>query len=167
MHRAIETRYKHRLFRSRLEARYAVLFDALAIRWDYEPEGFDLGDGLFYLPDFFLHAPPALQEQFPGAGYWVEIKGAPPSPLEIKKLSALCRQTGHHGYVFAGTPGEGSIHFCSLDGTWHGPVNARLDWSAPLMVCPTLHPSQLQRAYDSGLGRALSARFDASRKAST
>lgn len=49
--RAIETRYKGYRFRSRLEARWAVFFDALGLKWDYEPEGFELPSGR-YLPDF-------------------------------------------------------------------------------------------------------------------
>jgi hypothetical protein len=50
----IETHYKGYRFRSRLEARWAVFFDALEIEWDYEPEGFDLGEYGWYLPDFYL-----------------------------------------------------------------------------------------------------------------
>ena len=42
--KAIETEYKGYRFRSRLEARWAVFFDALGLKWDYEPEGFDLTD---------------------------------------------------------------------------------------------------------------------------
>ena len=53
--RAIETEYKGYRFRSRLEARWAVFFDACGVRWEYEPEGFDLGNGQMYLPDFLLH----------------------------------------------------------------------------------------------------------------
>lgn len=49
---AIQTHYKGYHFRSRLEARWAVFFDALGISWEYEPEGFDLGGGVRYLPDF-------------------------------------------------------------------------------------------------------------------
>ncbi len=48
----IETIYNGYHFRSRLEARWAVFFDALGIEWEYEPEGFDLGGGVYYLPDF-------------------------------------------------------------------------------------------------------------------
>lgn len=52
--RAIETIYKGYRFRSRLEARWAVFFDALGVVWDYEPEGFAI-DGLGgYLPDFWI-----------------------------------------------------------------------------------------------------------------
>lgn len=48
----IQTYYDGHLFRSRLEARWAVVFNALHVPYEYEPEGFDLGDGLYYLPDF-------------------------------------------------------------------------------------------------------------------
>lgn len=48
----IETVYKGCRFRSRLEARWAVFFDALGVEWEYEPEGFELPSGRRYLPDF-------------------------------------------------------------------------------------------------------------------
>lgn len=50
--KAIETYYNGYRFRSRLEARWAVFFDTLGIRYEYEPEGFELDDGTWYLPDF-------------------------------------------------------------------------------------------------------------------
>ena len=50
----IETYYKGYRFRSRLEARWAVFFDAIGADWEYEPEGFVLSDGTKYLPDFYL-----------------------------------------------------------------------------------------------------------------
>jgi hypothetical protein len=52
--KAIETVYKGYKFRSRLEARWAVFFDALGVEWEYEKEGYDLGDDGLYLPDFYL-----------------------------------------------------------------------------------------------------------------
>ena len=66
---AIETEYAGHRFRSRLEARWAVFFDALGIKWIYEPQGYELGNGQKYLPDFWL----------PGMfnSCWVEVKGAP------------------------------------------------------------------------------------------
>lgn len=48
----IETHYNGLRFRSRLEARWAVFFDALGIEYEYEPEGFELPSGARYLPDF-------------------------------------------------------------------------------------------------------------------
>lgn len=50
-----DTYYKGYRFRSRLEARWAVFFDACGVDWEYEPEGYDLGNGMSYLPDFKLH----------------------------------------------------------------------------------------------------------------
>ena len=52
MIQAIETEYNGYRFRSRLEARWAVFFDALGVRYEYEPEGFRLPGGDWYLPDF-------------------------------------------------------------------------------------------------------------------
>ena len=52
---AKETEYKGYRFRSRLEARWAVFFDAIGARWEYEPEGFILDDGTQYLPDVLVH----------------------------------------------------------------------------------------------------------------
>ncbi len=67
--KAIETIYKGYRFRSRLEARWAVFFDTLKIKWEYEPEGYQAPDGTRYLPDFFL---PGFHE---GKGIYVEVKG--------------------------------------------------------------------------------------------
>lgn len=49
----IETIYNGYRFRSRLEARWAVFFDAAGIKYQYEPEGFEI-KGIRYLPDFYL-----------------------------------------------------------------------------------------------------------------
>ena len=47
----IETQYKGYLFRSRLEARWAVFFDAIGISWEYMPEAFELPDGKLFQPE--------------------------------------------------------------------------------------------------------------------
>ncbi|MBN6054558.1 hypothetical protein JYK22_21630, partial [Nonomuraea sp. RK-328] len=60
----IETHYKGCRFRSRLEARWALFFDHIGARWDYEPQGFTI-NGRPYLPDFLLV----------DCGTWVEVKG--------------------------------------------------------------------------------------------
>lgn len=62
--KAIETIYRGYRFRSRLEARWAVVFDRLGIRWDYESQGYQFGD-ITYLPDFWLR----------DLGVFVEVKG--------------------------------------------------------------------------------------------
>jgi len=51
--KAIETQYRGYRFRSRLEARWAVFFDVLGLKWEYEKEGYKLSTG-WYLPDFWL-----------------------------------------------------------------------------------------------------------------
>jgi hypothetical protein len=62
--KAIETRYKGYRFRSRLEARWAVFFDALGIKWEYEKQTYELMDGRGYLPDFYLSS----------SDMWIEVK---------------------------------------------------------------------------------------------
>ena len=52
--KAIETIYNGYRFRSRLEARWAVYFDSLDIKYEYEHEGYQLPTGDLYLPDFVL-----------------------------------------------------------------------------------------------------------------
>lgn len=72
----IETVYNGYRFRSRLEARWAVFFDSLNVDYEYEPEGFDLGDGQRYLPDFKVQCHgtrgDCSDSSFP---LWIEIKG--------------------------------------------------------------------------------------------
>lgn len=75
--KAIETYYNGYRFRSRLEARWAVFFDALNVRYEYEVQGFQLGDKIFYLPDFYL----------PNSLAYVEIKGESPTSAEQKNHS--------------------------------------------------------------------------------
>jgi len=70
---AIPTRYNGTQFRSRLEARWAAMFDLLKIEWEYEP--IDL-DG--YIPDFVLNfAEPMIVEVKPLLGdpwRWLETE---------------------------------------------------------------------------------------------
>lgn len=75
--KAIETQYKGHRFRSRLEARWAVFFDTLGVKWEYEPEGYDLGKVGWYLPDFY----------FPEVRWHGEVKpDAPIAKSDIAKM---------------------------------------------------------------------------------
>lgn len=64
--KAAEALYSGKIFRSRLEARWALLMDLLDINWDYEPSHYQVGPQLWYLPDFYL----------PQHELWLEVKGA-------------------------------------------------------------------------------------------
>ena len=81
MIKAIETKYKGYRFRSRLEARWAVFFETAGYEWVYEPEGFDLGGGDYYLPDFFVRSPYARRYSYveikPGQDFSPVRKGMP------------------------------------------------------------------------------------------
>ena len=85
--KAIQTEYKGYLFRSRLEARWAVFFDACGVRWEYEPEGFVLDNGKYYLPDFLIHDVDGRV----GGDLYVEVKGkmTPEDAEKIYSFSGL------------------------------------------------------------------------------
>jgi hypothetical protein len=72
--KAIETNYRGCRFRSRLEARWAVFFDALGWDWEYEKQGYTIGyyeeKKLPWLPDFEVVTPN-------GQHFYVEVKGDP------------------------------------------------------------------------------------------
>jgi hypothetical protein len=88
---AIPTHYDGIKFRSRAEARWAVFFKTLGIKYHYEPEGFVLPSGP-YLPDFHI----------PHLDCYIEIKGAEPTSQDIDKASELATATGKKVYVFWG-----------------------------------------------------------------
>lgn len=81
----IPTEYKGYRFRSRLEARWAVFFDAMGVKWEYEPEGFKLSNGMYYLPDFYL----------PDQKLWIEVKGVT-STVDEDKVTAFFREEGEN-----------------------------------------------------------------------
>lgn len=90
--KAIETEYNGYLFRSRLEARWAVFFDELNVEYKYEPEGFDLGNGVYYLPDFYL----------PDINAYVEIKGVM-NEVDYHKIEQFAIK-GNEIYVLSDIP---------------------------------------------------------------
>lgn len=94
--KAIETRYKGYRFRSRLEARWAVFFDALGLKWEYEPEGFVFSDGTTYLPDFRVHGE--------RGSVWVEIKPVA-AARGVDKIRRLTEESGQSSALCVGDPG--------------------------------------------------------------
>ncbi len=106
MQRAIETAYAGCRFRSRLEARWAVFFDGIGAKWDYEPEGYELPSGR-YLPDFRLQ----------GVECWVEIKPVGPDAREMRFAEELAVSTDRAIAIFVGTPGKPSGWVYCADST--------------------------------------------------
>lgn len=107
--KSVQTYYKGYYFRSRIEARYAVFLDYLAILWKYEPEGYIIEESEFtkwfghegdaYLPDFFL----------PELNIYLEIK--PEGPTEHSKFSEDVKKALAFGaYVCQGIPDEEDIN---------------------------------------------------------
>lgn len=87
----IQTNYKGYRFRSRLEARWAVFFDAMGYRWEYEPEGYILEGGERYLPDFWL----------PEYKMFAEVK---PQGGRSNKIHLLAIQSKTAGVCLCGLP---------------------------------------------------------------
>lgn len=119
--KAIETIYKGYRFRSRLEARWAVFFDALGYEWEYEPEGYEMSGGERYLPDFRV--------RYPGRGpdevhyEWFEVKPGLTliSADEWLKMIAWSRESGERLTILDGVPDRRM--YCSIcdiatDGAW-------------------------------------------------
>lgn len=98
--RAIRTRYKWILFRSKLEAQWAKFMDSISMPWIYEPEGFEFSDGTKYLPDFYL----------PDSKQWFEVKGIL-DDFDKHKIEMLCKESGHDvviGYA------NGEFEMCDM-----------------------------------------------------
>ena len=91
---AIPTEYKGYRFRSRLEARWAVFFDACHVNWEYEPEGFALPNGQFYLPDFLLHGCAGRSP----SDLYVEVKGKM-TEADAKKIRQFSGVTGTENHA--------------------------------------------------------------------
>ena len=164
--RAIETRYQGCRFRSRLEARWAVLFDAAGLAWEYEPEGYVLSDGTPYLPDFWL----------PGLGVWAEVKPRACTQDEVRRCAMLVAGTSKPCLLLVGMPmGRPYELLTSAFGAYHrhhdrwelppgvGLCDAFLPtFGSGLFVCTTgvTRPAQELAWVATCVDRARSARFE-------
>lgn len=100
----IETVYNGYRFRSRLEARWAVFFYMAGIKYEYEPEGFEV-NGHLYLPDFY----------FPKYDIFGEVKGKPFTNEEKEKMAWAIDYGGpcSNGVIFFGNiPSEKEFEDC-------------------------------------------------------
>ena len=90
------TTYNARTYMSRLEAMHALQMDLMGVEHDYEGCQWDLGDGTYYSPDFYLknHGP---------RGTYLEIKPRRPADDAMLKCIGLCSKTGQCVVLFFGT----------------------------------------------------------------
>jgi hypothetical protein len=180
--KSIETHYNGYRFRSRLEARWAVFFETVGIKYEYEKEGYDLGKAGFYLPDFW----------FPELNMWAEVKGQEFTEDEENKAKALSEVET----LFHGNPGKsygvikliGLPDYCYINGyfnTINGPRNENFLFiyssNPDYPVKPSLYSELLanvifpirlskreidnqiresKKLYDKGIKAAKSARFE-------
>ena len=131
---AIPTTYKSIEFRSRLEAKWAVMFDHLGWTWEYEPIDFN-----GYIPDFYI--------DFGRRSYFVEIKPAMTTaelyPALDKARSALGRERSEDILVLGGSPGRYD-QCATTDSVWLLTAIMTSYCFEPvsdpyLAVCPTCH----------------------------
>lgn len=71
-------------FRSKLESKTAQALDNIGIRYEYEPEGYKLTNGMWYRPDFWL----------PDVKQFIECKGIM-SSTDSAKIVGLVEDTNH------------------------------------------------------------------------
>lgn len=172
---AIQTRYKGFHFRSRLEARWAVFFDHLGIKWEYEKEGYDFSaehwnnDELNpkigrYLPDFWL----------PQSRTWIEVKGSLPETHwaqlpEERKIEVLVQATkARQGLVVFGLPSKSG--FVSEFTNWGEGELVTRRWACGVLGEPAVFEflwrlidervHEVERLFNEAEGAAKSARFE-------
>jgi hypothetical protein len=119
----IQTEYKGYLFRSRLEARWAVFLDYIKEPWEYEKEGYKVSwlceKETYYLPDFWL----------PNFDCFLEIKGQPPTEQE-KTLCMALMSDKYPVLLFHGVPGEniGFAFVCEACDSSGGFIEIEAQW---------------------------------------
>lgn len=89
---SLQTEYNGRIYRSRVEAKWAAVFTHAAPSWEFEPKCFKLAGSIPYWPDFRLHT-----------GAYVEVKGVPVTPTHFIKAQELAK-LGEDIFVVAGEP---------------------------------------------------------------
>ena len=132
--KVLPTVYNGRKYRSRTEARWAVFLDQLRVRFEYEAEGYDLGD-FYYLPDFWL----------PDLKCFMEIKGMEPTADECAKASLLAEFTKKDVYVFFGGPDlPWATDKNIAESAWFFPPSGGQDNQHWFCECQTCHRIDIQ-----------------------
>lgn len=153
--KAIETSYKGYRFRSRLEARWAVFFDALGIKWEYEKEGYrlwsdDRREWINYLPDFCLY-----NIKCPELKCYIEVKPSQVSEDEEIKARALARASNVTIVIVQGDPLDVSGKVFS-----NFSIMNRKSRAALLYVFRVCLGDDFEDEYEVAATKARSARFE-------
>ena len=155
--RPIQTLYRGRRFRSRLEARWAVFFDALNIKWVYQPEGHRLATGETYQPDFFL---PGVC----GKGIYVEVK---PDRVINHKARQFASEAGASVLMACEAPGPMAYDLLCKDGVFSACFDSRpglgdgLDWNPGYVNADkSIDECHLAHGVLAAIVRARSKKFD-------
>lgn len=137
--KALPTVYKGVTYRSRLEARWAIVFDELGLRPMYEPEGFEIG-GRNYLPDF------AFDTNAVGMAY-IEIKPLVPSEfgLYVDFADSIAPI-----YLICGQPSQGNFSVLRFTGIGNDSIRFLEFKSASLLACNTCSTGMF---FSSGMQR--------------
>jgi hypothetical protein len=90
---SIQQEYSGTTYRSRTEARWAVLMDAAGVGFQYEPEGYALVSG-WYVPDFWVSGLNAFLEVKPedleiGPGHYIRERFLAEDLASLKKKPVL------------------------------------------------------------------------------
>jgi hypothetical protein len=155
---SIKTVYDGVTYRSRLEARWAIVFAALGLPFEFEPQLFDLPSGR-YLPDFRI---------FGGydVAFWVEVKGPVPDAREFTVATEINLYEGPL-VIFSG-----DLPMRSGGGTawWFDTAERQWEMIAPDEAIIRLifrdqdsRPEDLGEIYDQALSTARHARFEGAR----
>lgn len=137
---AIQTAYRGHLFRSRLEARWAVFFENMGVDWVYEHQGFETAHGR-YLPDFWL----------PRLNLYAEVKGQYTEwdVLHMPRLQSLGDATGARVCVLHRIPDPSDTSLDSRAFDLAAPVP---DSPCAWCVCP--HCGVVGFEYEARVNRA-------------
>jgi hypothetical protein len=157
----LPTRWIGWWFRSRTEARWAVFFNDLGIEFEYEPEGFSLSDGTWYLPDFWL----------PQIEMFAEVKPGPPTDIEFKKAKLLAHGSKREVLFLDGAPDFKSYQAATWDCDQYTVCDYSLDIDAHgrsyyldehrLFSCPgPMSESNFTDRYRQAVYAAREQRFD-------
>lgn len=147
--RPIETRYAGCRFRSRLEARWAVFFDALEWPWTFEPQGYELPSGR-YLPDF--------QVTSSSGTHWFEVKPYTDDLPDEQRWYELVRDSGVFMIVGYGMHRNGDGCLKAWNNREHAAHAGRI--VLPNGDSHLLGPFWSEPRYADAWDRASSARFE-------